>query len=290
MRLRRNLLRLHAVNTKDPDAVAQEVEAVLRRTFPGAEAAFVRRAFGWVRDCFGGRCPGYQAIDAGYHDLEHTLQGTLCLMRLLGRRHEVGVPPVLSASLFERALLAILLHDTGYLKTTGDSEGTGAKYTLTHVTRSGEFAAQFLAARGYEPAPIQSVQNMIRCTGVNADLQAIPFADDAERIAGYALGTADLLGQMAADDYLEKLPELHQEFTEAVRFNPGRALPSISFPSAEELMRSTPGFWERYVWPKINQDFRGLYRFLNDPYPDGPNWYVQQVEANLARLRLRLAA
>ena len=35
-------------------------------------------------------------------------------------------------------------------------------------------------------------------------------------------------------------------------------------------MRSTQGFWEHFVLPKINDDFRRLYTFLNDPYPDGP--------------------
>lgn len=281
---------MHVVNTKDPGAVAGEVEAIFRRSFPGGEAAFVPRAFRWAEDCFAGRCPGYQVIDASYHDLEHTLQGTLCLLRLLGRRQELGTPPALPAALFELALLAILLHDTGYLKTDDDREGTGAKYTLTHVARSAEFAARFLAAQGYGPADIQSVQNLIRCTGVNADLQAIPFASEPERIAGCALGTADLLGQMAAEDYPEKLPELYREFTETIRFNPGQPVSSITFPSAEALMRSTPAFWERYVRPRITGDFLALHRFLNDPYPDGPNWYVERIEANLARLRRRFPA
>jgi hypothetical protein len=37
--------------------------------------------------------------------------------------------------------------------------------------------------------------------------------------------------------------------------------------------------------PKLEKDFLGLYRFLNEPYPDGPNHYVQGVEANMGRLR-----
>ena len=270
--------------------MATEVEAICRRSYPDAESAFIRRAFRWAEDYFRGRHPDYQAIDAGYHDLEHTLQGALCLARLLGRRQELGAPPALTVSQFESALLALLLHDTGYLKRRGDLEGTGAKYTLTHVGRSADFAAQFLAGKGYDAAAIRSVQNMIRCTGVNADLPAIPFASEAERLAGYALGTADLLGQMAADDYPEKLPELYREFAEAVRFNAGTSIPSLTFQSAEELMRGTPAFWERYVLPRINREFLGLYRFLNDPYPDGPNGYVQQVEANIARLQRRLPA
>ena len=59
--------------------------------------------------------------------------------------------------------------------------------------------------------------------------------------------------------------------------------------SADDLMRNTPVFWEKYVQPRINEDFRGLYKFLNDPYPGGPNHYVERIEANLTRLREKLA-
>ena len=55
-------------------------------------------------------------------------------------------------------------------------------------------------------------------------------------------------------------------------------------------MQRTPLFWEKYVLPRITQDFEGLYRFLNDPYPDGPNFYLEQIQANLARLRAQVAA
>jgi hypothetical protein len=44
------------------------------------------------------------------------------------------------------------------------------------------------------------------------------------------------------------------------------------------------------VLPKINDDFRRLYVFLNDPYPDGPNSFVRRIESNLQRLQQQLAA
>lgn len=46
----------------------------------------------------------------------------------------------------------------------------------------------------------------------------IPFQNNEERITGYALGPADLLGQMSADDYIKKLPILYNEFVEVYRF------------------------------------------------------------------------
>jgi hypothetical protein len=278
------------VDTRDLSAVQREVESIFASIFPEADSAFIPRAFGWAEQFFNGKYPGFQAIDARYHDLEHSLQGTLCLARLLRGRHFTGAVPVLTPGMFHLGLLAILMHDTGYLKESHDTEGTGAKYTVTHVRRSGEFAKRFLEDKGYHAGEIKVVQDMIRCTGVNVNLAAIPFTNELEKTVGFALGTADLLGQMAARDYVEKLPVLFLEFAEAARFSTGESTRAISFRSAEELMRNTPGFWQNYVLPKIQNDFGGLYRFLNDPYPDGPNFYLDAIGANVARLRKLMEA
>jgi hypothetical protein len=119
-------------------------------------------------------------------------------------------------------------------------------------------------------------------------LDAIAFQNEAERITGFALGTADLLGQMAAEDYTEKLPILFAEFAESARFNQWKHKDGNVFTSVEDLMQKTPGFWEKYVRAKISNEFLGLYRFLNDPYPDGPNWYVDHIDRNIAKLKDKL--
>ncbi|HMJ90295.1 MAG TPA: hypothetical protein VK530_10785 [Candidatus Acidoferrum sp.] len=275
------------VDTKDAAAVAREVRAMYGELFPGSDDYFITRAFEWVVGCFEGRCSGYQPIDALYHDLEHTLQGTFALTKLLLGRQVAGAIPAITPKMFELGLLAILLHDTGYLKRTDDTQGTGAKYTLTHVRRSAEFACEFLMARGYAEPEIAAIQNMIRCTGVNVDLTTIPFSSELEKVVGFALGTADLLGQMAADDYIDKLPVLYEEFAEAAKFSGAQWNKAVTFNSAEELMRNTPGFWNHYVWPKVEGDFGKLYRFLGAP--DGSNEYLDAINANLARLQQRLA-
>ena len=277
------------VVTKDPTAVEVEVQAACRAMFPSADPLFVPRAFGWAIECFTGSYRDYQAVDARYHDFEHTLQGTLCLARLLRGRHAAGAQPQLSQRMFQLALLAILLHDTGYLKTRADTAGTGAKYTVIHVQRSAEFAAQLLQERGFSAGDIRAVQNMICCTGVNAALSVIPFQDELEKVGGFALGTADLLGQMAAEDYIDKLPTLYAEFAEAARYSKDRTHFIAMFSSAEDLMLKTPAFWERFVRMKLDRDFGGLHQFLNDPYPSGPNPYFERIEANIARLRQRIA-
>src|SRR5581483_4151686 len=173
------------VITKDPMAVEAEVQGVYLAMFPRGDTRFVPEVFEWAIGCFTGRYAGYQPIDALYHDLEHTLQGTLCMARLLRGRHLAKAEPELTERFTQLGLLAILLHDTGYLKRNGDHAGTGAKYTVIHVQRSADFAAELLGEKGFSAAEIKAVQNMILCTGVNASVEEIPFQSELERITGY---------------------------------------------------------------------------------------------------------
>ncbi len=276
------------VETRDRAAVQRRVAQNYWRMFPTGDQGFVARVFPWAFACFDGKHPEYQAIDARYHDLEHTLQGALCFSTLLRRRAESGAQPHLNEETFQLGLLAILLHDTGYLKRLDDTEGTGAKYTATHVNRSCDFAERLLLQKGFTIRQIRAVQNMIRCTGLGANIAAIPFETEEERITGFALGTADLLGQMAAPDYIDKLPILFEEFAESAAYNAGRGGGGQVFASANDLMRKTPGFWSNYVRPKIERDFLGLFHHLANP-DDGRNEYLELIEANLARLQHRLA-
>jgi len=277
------------IDTREPSQVAAEVQEAYLEMFPQGDREFMPMIFQWAVSWFGGNYLDYQAIDAHYHDLEHTLQGILCMARLLRGRQAQGQEPKLTQRMFELGMLAILLHDTGYLKKRGDNEGTGAKYTLTHVDRSIQFAGELMISRDFPMEEILAVQNMIRCTGVNVKLEAIRFQNDLERIVGFSLGTADLLGQMAAGDYVDKLPVLYLEFAEAASFNAGKMKAGGFFSSADDLMQKTPLFWEKYVQSKIDREFLGLYRFLNEPYPDGPNAYVEKIRANVARIRRELA-
>jgi len=272
------------VTTKDPTVVEGHVQAAYLAMHPGGDLLFVPRMFGLAIECFTGHYADYQAVDARYHDFEHTLQGTLCMARLLQGRHRAGTLPLLTERSFQLGIIGILLHDTGYLKKRDDTEGTGAKYTTTHVNRSAEFAAQLLAENGFSSVDIAAVQSMIRCTGVDAVLSKIPFPGEPEKILGHALATADYLGQMAADDYVDKLPILYAEFAEAARYDGGHTDFITKFKEAGDLVHRTPAFWYEFVLPKLERDFGGLHRYLSEPYPDGPNEYVRRIEANIRRI------
>jgi len=278
------------VDTRDPAAVEREARLTQAALFPGADPGVVARAFGWILDCYEGRHPAFLPLDIGYHDVEHTMQGTLCLLRLLRGRTAAGAAPALTPRAFELALVAILFHDSGYLKQRDDTEGTGAKYTATHVNRSASFAAAFLRGKGYPAAEIGSIQSMIHCTMPDNDPRRIPFAGELDRVLGYAVGTADLLGQMAAVDYVDKLPVLFGEFAEAARHRVERLPSAYTFASARDLMRDTPAFWRDYVKPRLDRELGRTYTYLNDPWPNGPNPYVEAIERNIGLLRERLAS
>jgi hypothetical protein len=272
------------VSTKDPTVVERHVQTAYLDMFPGGDLLFVPRMFGLAIDCFAGHYADYQAVDTRYHDFEHTLQGTLCMARLLHARHRANAQPRLTESLFQLGIIGILLHDTGYLKMRDDTEGTGAKYTTTHVNRSAEFAAKLLGEKGFPAEDIAAVQSMIRCTGVDAQLNTIPFPSEQARMVGHALATADLLGQMAADDYVDKLPVLFAEYAEAARHDGKYDEFMAEYKGAEDLVRCTPAFWNEFVLPKLDRDLSGLHRFLGEPHADGPNEYVCRIEANMERI------
>jgi hypothetical protein len=270
------------VDTKSAAAVASVARATFLHHHPGADAAIVELLFRDIDDIFAGRYLDYRALDMRYHDLEHTLQAALCLVQLLEGRRRVRAVPPLTVRHFELAIAAVLLHDTGYLKLKSDSTGTGGKYTLVHVIRSCSFAASYLPTLGFTGDEVETVVNAIRCTGPRSNVTHLQFAGEVEHFLGGALATADYLGQMAAPDYVDELPYLYAEFEESDNFfNTPRE--KRTFRSVRDLVSKTPVFWEKFVLPRLNHDYAGIYRFLSDPYPGGPNPYLAAVEQNMSR-------
>lgn len=275
------------VETKDASAVAAFVEQKFAEMYPGASMVWLKTIFRDVEILFSGRHPDYAAVDLRYHDLEHTLQATVCIVLVLEGRHHAGVEPRINARQFELGLAAVLLHDAGYLKTRSDNIGTGAKYTFCHVLRSCSFAASYLPTLGANDYEVEAVLGAINCTGPTKEISRLHFREPFERIVGCALATADYLGQMAAADYPDELEILFHEFHESDEFihlPPSRR----GFKSADELIERTPLFWKKFVQPKLESDFQALYRFLAHPYPHGPNAYLLAVEENIEKIKRRM--
>ncbi|MEO5958352.1 MAG: hypothetical protein ABIZ49_12255 [Opitutaceae bacterium] len=277
------------VDTKNASAVASLVVEKFGAMYPGADLDFLRKFFVEIEKLFTGRQPDYSAVDLHYHDFEHTLQATVCLVLLLEGRHRAAVQPKLGPREFELAIAGVLLHDAGYLKLRSDIKGTGAKYAFCHVLRSCVFAASYLPTHGVNDLEVEAVLGAINCTGPAKEIGRLRFRRPVERVVGCALGTADYLGQMAASDYPDELEILYREFRESDEFT-HVPIQRRAFKSAADLINRTPMFWKKFVLPKLESDFQAVYRFLARPFPNGPNPYLDAVERNLATIQRRISA
>jgi len=273
-----------SVNTSDPAAVEEAVLEIARRCFPRQQLDRVSRLMQSVRQLYEGEIPPYQASDMAYHDFEHTLQVTLCWTRmfltLIEKRQEY---PIVYPD-FLLGIASCLLHDTGYLKESGDPAGTGAKYVLIHEHRSCQISRRFLMSLQWPEQAIAVVQRLIAATGPRAIIDGIPFVSPTEKILARMLATADFLAQMADPDYVKKLPALFREFEEFDRLR-GLSQTERPFPNLDSLVSGTPTFWYQFVLPRLKVDYNGVYRLLNQPYPDGENAYLRQAEMNVATLQ-----
>jgi hypothetical protein len=255
--------------------------------FRGISLSRFRRIMEDVTALFEGRFPGYRSCDTRYHDLEHTLRLIPPFCRMVAgmgkeARHRISSRDV------ELGLIAVLLHDSGYIRTVDDARGTGAKYTFQHIERSVAFARSYLPPLGYTPREHKCVEEMIRCTGVKAEMEQDRFQSKACRSLGYALGTADLLAQMADPSYVEKLPLLFEEFHEAYEHEGDVSLAAAGvqrFESAETLIRKTPLFYKHVVLKRF-QAMGNLQTFLEDP-GTGRNPFLERIERHMEAILRR---
>jgi len=231
---------------------------------------------------FQGQIEGYQACDAAFHDFDHTLQATIAVLELLEAHNEKQLIPRLSDRDREIALAAVLLHDSGYLKKSGDYEGSGAKYTTIHVGRSCLLAWDLLPQFGFQPDELRQIQYAICATSTTAEMARIGFRDQREWLIGALVGTGDMLGQMAADDYPERLGGLYLEFREASKFSRFRETKFAAYRNLLDLLHGTEKFFSGYVIGVLEEEWHGLYSLLTDQ--NGHNRYLERIQANINRV------
>jgi hypothetical protein len=274
------------VDTRDAAAVADRIRALFRLTDLSVDLTFFDCVFAEIGSMFFGDFGDFLPIDLRYHDYQHTLQATLCMAEILVGRHQAGVKPAYSWRDCELGMAAILFHDVGYLKTHSDGGGTGAKFTYTHVLRSAAVAASQLPRYGVTPAEAQVVLGAIRCTGPTAKVDEQNYHHESDLLLGCCVATADYLGQMAASDYPDELEILFNEFQESDDYQ-GIPAADRMFKSAPDLIKRTPFFWKKFVLPKLQGELRGVYMFLAQPHPDGPNPYLDAIEHNMVLIKQR---
>ncbi len=271
------------VNTTDPVAVNSEVNRIFAGLFPEASTQVLNRAFKDLVRLHSGKYPGYRASDTSYHNLQHTLDVTLAMARLMDgyeRTPERADP--LGARLFGLGIVTALFHDIGYLRRETDTRHKhGAEYTLKHVGRGARFLEHYLGKLGM--AKLASVASrIVHFTGYERSIITIRLPNPTFRMLGNMLGTADIIAQMSDRCYLEKCRDrLFPEFVEgglAARDETDNRA-GVQFKSAEELVVKTPGFFSTAM-DRLDNQLGGVYRFAETHF-NGRNLYIETIESNI---------
>lgn len=276
------------INVESATAVRDAILSLYAARYPGADFSALGRAFADVDALFEGRYPGYLACDTLYHDVRHTLDMTLATARLVdGHDRSQSGADQLGPRRAMLAVLIALLHDCGYLRRAGEAAvENGAVFTKVHVSRSAEFLAAYLPTLGFAPeAPLAA--ELVHFTGYERDVDSIQVADPRDRLVGYMVGTADLIGQMSDRMYLEKCREfLFREFVlghvARETLPDGREI--VRYSSPEDLISKTPGFYEYVARDRIHRKLGAVDRYALAHF-DGTSLYQVEIDTNMRYLR-----
>jgi len=278
----------NTVQVSSPAAVRNAVHELFTETFPGTSFDKLWLAFYDFERLFTGRFPGYLGCDTTYHDMQHTLDMTLALARLVaGYERSAEQADRLGP---QRALMAVitsLFHDSGYIRHEERDQDfqNGAEFTLYHVSRSADFLRRYLPDLGM--AKDVGVASMIvHFTGYELDLDNIELDDPRDIICGHLIGTADLIAQMADRCYLEKCRDrLYKEFVvggiAVENAKPGEYM--VRYSSGQDLLQKTPNFYQEVTRDRLNKKFNRVYRYVEVLY-DGHNPYIEAITNNITHL------
>lgn len=262
-------------NTRDFGEVRTAVEHIAAGIDPGHDMGYIDRAFQLVEAACQGQLPGYLALLTPYHDQGHTLEVVLCAARLLHGLHLGGM--AIDTATIDACIVGALLHDTGYLMQESEASGTGAQFTAVHVPRGVVFAEMHLAD-AMPPSLLAATGKVILATDHRPIAVMPEFDSPAQRIAAQVTATADLIGQMANREYLERLLLLYFEFREA---NIG------FFTDVHDMLEKTQGFYQMMA-ARLQGELGGLAPHLVKHFDQARgvrrNYYVESVARNLAYL------
>ena len=278
----------NTVQVSKPSAVRDEVIRLYKETFPGVSFDKLWLAFYDFERLFNGTYPGYYGCDTTYHDLQHSLDMTLAMARLVvGRERTVEQPDRMGP---DRAIMSIvisLFHDSGYIrhKERDQDFENGAEFTLQHVSRSADFLRRYLPELGLSKH-VAVASMIVHFTGYEVDLDEIELDDPRDVICGHLLGTADLIAQMADRCYLEKCRDrLYSEFVlggiAVENASPGEYM--VRYESGVDLLMKTPQFYQQVTRERLQKKFNRAYRYIEVLY-DGQNPYVEAIRNNIVYL------
>ena len=278
----------NTVQVSDPLKVRDAVCELFVQTYPGAPTDKIWLAFYDFARLFNGTYPGYVGCDTTYHDMQHSLDMTLALSRLIaGHERSADVDDRLGADRAQMTIITSLFHDSGYIRHAERDRGfaNGAEFTMQHVSRSADFLRRYLPELGL--AEFAAVSSMIvHFTGYELDLDRIEVEDPRDAVCGHLLGTADLIAQMADRCYLEKCRDhLYKEFVlggvAIENAQPNEYM--VRYESGIDLLRKTPLFYQQVTRDRLQNKFNRAYRYVEVLF-EGQNPYIDAIKKNISHL------
>jgi len=277
----------NTVQVSSVAAVRRAVEDLYSQTWPGGPLERLGAAFADFERLFNGQFPGYLGCDTVYHDVQHTLDDTLAMARLLaGYERSHALEQRLGADRALLGLVVALFHDAGYIRQTDDTlHRNGAEFTRSHVGRSARFLARYLPTISMgEWVPVATL--IVHFTGYELAFDQIRLDDARDRKVGHLLGTADMVAQMSDRCYLEKCRDrLYPEFVlggvAVARTEEGL---KVTYGSGLDVLRQTPEFVAHTMSTRLDGEFGGAYRYFEVLF-GGRNPYMEAIERNLDYLK-----
>jgi hypothetical protein len=288
MRERRNDYDItNRINTTDSEDVAKEIVRIYQDIYQREAPQNLSRAFADLGALYRGEYPGFYECDTDYHDIQHVLDVTLGMARLLDGCVRATGTETITEKLFRLGIVTALYHDCGYIRHRKDTRHEkGAEYTAVHVSRGAHFLEEYLPKIGMKDLA-QAAARTVHFTGYEVPVDKIKLPGPEYRLIGNLLGSADILAQMADRCYLEKCYDrLYPEFVlggiARKRHRDGRE--EIIFSSAADLIFKTPRFYQGAT-KRLQQDLGGCYSYVERHF-NGQNLYFDELKKNIDHAKL----
>ncbi len=255
----------NTVQVSSAPQVRAAVADLFSALYPSTSFDSVWLAFHDFERMFRGLDPNYHAVDTTYHDMQHTLDMTLALARLIAG-HEMSVEPAdrLGPDRAELAIVSALFHDVGYLRHRDRDAGAinGAVFTRSHVTRSGHYLESYLPRIGLEQF-VPVIARIVHFTGYELNVDQIELEEPKDSVVGHLLGTADLVAQLSDRCYLEKCRDrLYPEFVLGGVAMDERPQGKVLYRSAEDLLGKTLSFYQTSARMRLENNFNRVLSLL----------------------------
>src|SRR5688572_24860311 len=117
MKVRRNDYDVtNSVNTTDAGDVSDVVVRMYQDLYQRDTPSSLVRAFEDFARLYRGKLPGFHECETDYHDIQHVLDVTLAMARIMDGYVRSHTARSLGERLFQFGVIAALYHDCGYIR------------------------------------------------------------------------------------------------------------------------------------------------------------------------------